>query len=125
MATAKKTTKKTSTRKCGPKKCATKKASPKKKVTAKKTAAKKPAVKAKAKTTAKKTTSKKTAAKKVNAPTATDQVLKVIKRFKKGVSVPGIKERTGFEDKAIRNIVARAYKQGKIKRVDKGLYAGG
>jgi hypothetical protein len=102
MATAKRMTKKkTSARKCGPKKCATKKAASKNKVAARKTATRKAA-----------------------APTATDQVLKVIKRFKKGVSVPAIRERTGLKDKQIRNIVTRAHKNGKIKRVDRGLYAG-
>lgn len=104
MATTKKAKKKTSARKCGTRKCATKKAAPAKKVAAKKTAA------------------KKAPAKKAAAPTATDQVLKVVKRFKKGVNVPGIVERTGLGDKTVRNIIARTYKQGKIKRVDRGLY---
>jgi hypothetical protein len=111
MAATKKTTKKSTAKKCGPGKCATSKATSKKKVTAKKATAKKGPIKAKT-------------GKKTNTPTATEQVLKVIKRFKKGVSVPAIRERTGLEDKQIRNIVTRAHKQGKIKRVDRGLYAG-
>jgi predicted transcriptional regulator of viral defense system len=74
---------------------------------------------------AKKVVAKKAPAKKKAAPTATDQVLKIIGRFKKGVGVPAIKEKTGFDDKKVRNIVARAFKQGKIKRVGRGLYVGG
>lgn len=58
------------------------------------------------------------------APTATEQVLKIIKRFKKGVDVPTLMKRTGFEDKKIRHIIYRAHKRGKIKRVGKGLYVG-
>jgi predicted transcriptional regulator of viral defense system len=95
-------------------------------VAAKKTA-RKPAVKAKAtkKTVAKKKVTKKAPAKKKAAAlTATDQVLKVIKRYKKGVGVPAIKEKTGLGDKTVRNILARAFKLKKIKRAGRGLYVG-
>ena len=68
-------------------------------------------------------TARKTAAKK-QVPTATDQVLKIIKRFKKGVGVPALVQRTGLEDKSIRNIIYRAHKQGKIRRIEEGLYVG-
>lgn len=68
-------------------------------------------------------TARKTPAKK-QVPTATDQVLKIIKRFKKGVGVQVLVQRTGLEDKRIRDIIYRAHKQGKIKRVSKGLYVG-
>jgi hypothetical protein len=61
---------------------------------------------------------------KKKAPTATDQVLKIIKRSKKGVDVPTLAKKTGFEDKKVRGIVYRAVKQGKIKRAGRGLYAG-
>jgi len=64
------------------------------------------------------------AKKKAAAPTATDQLLKIIKRSKKGVDVATLKKRTGFEDRKIRNIVYKATKQGKIKRVGTGLYTG-
>lgn len=69
-----------------------------------------------------KTTRKAPAKKKGAALTATDQVLKIIKRSKKGVDAPTLIEKTGFEDKKIRNILFRASKQGKIKRVGRGAY---
>ncbi|MBW2196182.1 MAG: hypothetical protein JRF37_11790, partial [Deltaproteobacteria bacterium] len=56
--------------------------------------------------------------------TDTDQVLKVIRRFKNGVGFSVIKDRTGLGDITVRNIVARVYKQGKVKRVGKGMYVG-
>ncbi len=56
--------------------------------------------------------------------TATDVVLAAIKRSKKGVDVESLKAKTGFEDKKLRNIVHRLYKQGKIKRVRRGTYVG-
>jgi len=112
----------------------------KKKATAKKSAAKKSAAKRKAgkkaparsaagkakvakKRVAKKV-AKKAPARKAATPTATDQVLKIIGRSTKGVDVTTLKNKTGFEDKKVRNILARAYKQKKIKRVEKGIYAG-
>jgi len=80
---------------------------------------------------AKKTTSKpvkrsplqKAPAKKKTAqPTASDQVLKIIKRSKKGVNAATLVEKTGFDLKKVRNILQRTYKEGKIKRADKGIY---
>jgi len=56
--------------------------------------------------------------------TATDQILRIIKRFKKGVDVPTLKEKTGFDDKKVRNIVFRASKEGKIKKSGRGIYVG-
>lgn len=80
--------------------------------------------KAKAKTTKKAPAKKKGAVKKTAALTATDQAVKIIKRSKKGVDVPTLKKKTGFEDKKIRNILNRASKQGKIKRAGRGIYVG-
>jgi hypothetical protein len=54
--------------------------------------------------------------------TTTVQVLGVIKRYKKGVGVPTLKEKTGFNDKKVRNVIYRALKAGKIKRSGRGLY---
>ncbi len=85
-------------------------------------AAKKP--KAKAKTTKKARTKKAPAKKKATAPNATDQVLNIIKRSKKGVDVPTLIKKTGFDDKKVRNIINRTLKQGKIKRVGRGVYVG-
>ena len=90
------------------------------KAAVKKTATRK-TVKAKV---AKKAPVKKVAAKKAIQTTATDQILKIVKRFKKGVDVPTLKERTGFDDKKVRNIVFRASKEGKIKKSGRGIYVG-
>ena len=54
--------------------------------------------------------------------TATNQVLQIIHRSNKGVDVPALIKKTGLEDKQIRNIVFKAFKQGKIKRVSRGTY---
>ena len=60
--------------------------------------------------------------KKTAQPTSTDQVLKIIKRSKKGVTAATLMAKTGYDLKKVRNILQRAYKQGKIKRADKGIY---
>ncbi len=65
---------------------------------------------------------RKRVAKKAAAGTATDKVLGIIKRSKKGVDVPILIKKTGLEDKQIRNIVFRAFKQKKIKRSGRGTY---
>lgn len=88
-------------------------------------AAKKPkrkVVKAKAKraVAARKPTRRKKAA----SMTATEQVLKIIGRSRKGVDVPKLKAKTGFNDKKVRNIVFRASKEGKITKVGRGIYVG-
>ena len=76
----------------------------------------------KAKTT-KKAPAKKAPAKRGAAkPTATDQVLNIINRSKKGVNAATLMKKTGFNLKKVTNILQRTYKQGKIKRVDKGVY---
>jgi hypothetical protein len=90
-----------------------KKANVKKKVTAK-------PVKAK---TTKRTLAKKAPAKKRAAKlTATDQVLKIINKSKKGVNIKTLMKKTGFNQKKVTNILQRTFKQGKIKRVGKGIY---
>ena len=68
---------------------------------------------------------KKPAVKKKTAkPTATDEVLKIVRRSKKGVNTATLMKKTGFNQKKISNIIHRCYTQGKIKRVGKGLYMG-
>jgi len=57
--------------------------------------------------------------------TATEQVLKIIRRSRKGVDVPTIRAKTGFDDKKVRNIIFRTSKEGKIKKIDRGIYVGG
>ena len=94
------------------------KAKPTKKIAAKKTphpAKRAPAKKAPAKTAP---------AKKAAPPTATDEILKIIRRSKKGVDAPTLIKKTGFNQKKVRNILFRTYKQGKIKRMEKGIYIG-
>lgn len=84
---------------------------------------KKKAVK-KAKVVKKAAAKKAPAKKKVSQVTATDKILKIVKRSKKGVDVPTLKKKTGFDDKKVRNIVFRASKEGKIKKSGRGIYVG-
>ena len=68
---------------------------------------------------------KKTVAKKpVGKPSATptSKVLTLMKRYKKGIAISKLKERSGLNDKQISNILHRASKEGKIKRVARGVY---
>lgn len=93
-------------------------------------AVKKRKTKTKAKTTRRKAVAikrtgakKKVAAKKrAGALTATDKVLSIIKRSKKGVDAPTLIKKTRLKDKQIRNILFRASQQRKIKRVGRGIY---
>ena len=80
--------------------------------------------KAKTKVKAKAAKKKAPAKKKAAAPTATDQILKIVKRSKKGVDVPALMKNSGFDEKKVRNIVSRAFSQGKIKRTGRGVYVG-
>ena len=64
------------------------------------------------------------AKKKAAKVTATDQVLNIINRSKKGVDTATLMKKTGFDQKKVRNILNRTFKQGKIKRADKGIYVG-
>jgi hypothetical protein len=63
-----------------------------------------------------------TKARKTKKLTATAEVLKVIKGHKKGVDIPKLKKKTGFADTKIRAIIYRASKEGKIKRLSRGVY---
>ena len=81
--------------------------------------------KVKAKTARKAPAEKKPVAKKKAAKlTATDQVVNIIKRSKKGVDAPMLMKKTRLPDKTVRNILFRAGKQGKIKRAGRGVYVG-
>ena len=76
-------------------------------------------------TTTKRSLTKKAPAKKKTAqPTATDQVLNIIKRSKKGVNTATLMTKTGFDQRKIWSIINRASKAGKIKRAGKGIYLG-
>ncbi|MGD2186180.1 MAG: hypothetical protein PVI71_08630 [Desulfobacterales bacterium] len=67
---------------------------------------------------------KTTPRKKAPTMTATEQILRIVRRSRKGVDVPRLKAKTGFDDKKVRNIVFRASKEGKIKKVGRGIYVG-
>ena len=54
--------------------------------------------------------------------TDTDQVLAIVNRYKKGVDTATVMKKTGFDQKKVRNIIFRTYKQGKLTRADKGIY---
>jgi hypothetical protein len=77
----------------------------------------------KTKTKAKAVITKKAAVKAAKI-TDTDQVLAIIHRSKKGVDTATLMKKTGFNQKKVRNIIFRTYKQGKITRVEKGIYVG-
>ena len=83
-------------------------------------ASKPKAAKAKPAKKAPKAPAKKTAVK----VTATDQVLTIINRSKKGVDTATLMKKTGFNQKKVTNILQRTFKAGKIKRADTGIYIG-
>ncbi len=95
------------------------KAKPVKAIAVKKTHVKKAAVK---KVAAKKAAPKKASSKKVAPATAADTVLAIIKRFKKGVNVSTLIEKTGFNKRKIYNNVKVLKKRGKIKSEVRGVY---
>ena len=71
---------------------------------------------------------KKASARKRSAPktrsqmTDSEKVLQTIKKYKTGADMAKLTARTGFEDKKIRNIVFRLNKNGKVKRIGRGVY---
>ena len=81
--------------------------------------------KAKAKTKAKpvkRAVPKKAVGRKAKKVTATDSVLAVINRSKNGVNTARLKQKTGFDEIKIRNIVFRLKKQKRITSKPKGVY---
>ena len=54
--------------------------------------------------------------------TAQDVVLDVVKHFKNGAGFKDIKEKTGYEDKKLRNIIYRLNNLGLIERISRGKY---
>jgi predicted Rossmann fold nucleotide-binding protein DprA/Smf involved in DNA uptake len=65
---------------------------------------------------------KKAIAKKPAKLSASDTVLAIIKRSRKGVDRDTLAKKTGFKDSNIRTILYRLSKQGKIKSEPKGIY---
>jgi len=51
-----------------------------------------------------------------------DTVVGIVRRSRKGVTVAQIKEKTGFDDKQIRNFINKARRQGGIKSQNRGVY---
>ncbi|MDZ7583057.1 MAG: hypothetical protein U5R30_21375 [Deltaproteobacteria bacterium] len=54
--------------------------------------------------------------------TAVNQVLEAIRGFKQGAGLPDIREKTGFDEKKVRNIIFRLSKSGVIQRQSRGVY---
>jgi transcriptional repressor NrdR len=98
-----------------------KKAGGKKSKSAKKSAAKKKATRKKSRLKKKVSARRKVAGKIIKA-TATDTVFGIINRFKRGVDIPKLKDRTGFDGSKIGNILYQLSNQGKIKKISRGVY---
>jgi len=62
------------------------------------------------------------AAKKPTRLSASETVLAIIKRSRKGIDTATLKKKTGFEGRKVGDIIFRLRKQGKIKSERKGLY---
>jgi predicted Rossmann fold nucleotide-binding protein DprA/Smf involved in DNA uptake len=56
--------------------------------------------------------------------TYTDKVLAIIKKSKKGVNTDTLMEKTGLDRDQVHQIIFKAHKQGKITRIEKGIYVG-
>ena len=70
----------------------------------------------------KKVVSKKTTAKKTVKLTAADTLFGIIKKYKKGIDVATLMEKTGFNRRKIYDNVKLLKKQGKIKSAGIGVY---
>ncbi len=65
---------------------------------------------------------RKTSAKKKTSKTATDTVLSIIKRNKKGINTSTLEQKTNFDAIKVRNIIFRLKRQGKIQSKSRGIY---
>ncbi len=65
---------------------------------------------------------KKAVTKKSAKLSASETVLAIIKRGRKGVDKATLRNKTGFEGRKIRDLIYKLKKQGKIKTEGKGLY---
>jgi len=54
--------------------------------------------------------------------TAAEMVFNIVKKEKKPVNFKILKEKSGFDDKKLRNIIFRLHSTGQIKRVERGCY---
>jgi uncharacterized Zn finger protein len=94
------------------------------KASSEKTGLKKTAKSHDVKTREKKPDKKSSAKSKSIGLTDTAQILNIIKRSKKGVDVSILKQKTGFNEIKIRNVIYKARKEGIIKRTGRGIYLG-
>jgi predicted Rossmann fold nucleotide-binding protein DprA/Smf involved in DNA uptake len=86
-------------------------------------ATKKPKPKAKVKAKpARKAPARKPVSKKPAKITAFDSVLGIVQKSKDEVTTAQIKNKTGFSNKKIYDIINRAKKQGKVKAIKRGVY---
>jgi len=83
---------------------------------------KKPKAKAFKAKAVKKVPKKRVIVRKAAPPTAADKIFTIIKRSKKGVNTVTLMKKTGYERKAVSNVIYKLTKQGKIKTVAKGVY---
>jgi hypothetical protein len=70
----------------------------------------------------KKDSARKPAVRKTGKETPKDEVLKTIKRYKKGIDIATLIKITGVNDSTARTIVYRAVREGTIKRIRRGVY---
>jgi hypothetical protein len=67
-------------------------------------------------------TGKNRGAAKIGAVTALDTVFDIIQKAPEGSSFKDIQNKTGYDDKKIRNVIFRLNKMEKIKRKSRGIY---
>jgi hypothetical protein len=60
--------------------------------------------------------------KKVSKKTLSDSVVRFIRGSEEGITTAALKEKTGLAESQIWSIVNRAEKQGKIKKIKRGIY---
>ena len=70
----------------------------------------------------KKESARKPAVRKTRKESPKDEVLKTIKRYKKGIDIATLIKTTGVNDSTVRTIVYRGVKEGTIKRLRRGVY---
>ena len=88
------------------------------------TSSEKTGLKKTAKSAVAKTRTKKPAKRKIAGLTDTAQILNIIKRTRKGIDVATLKQKTGFDEKKIRDMIYKAHKEGIIRRAGRGIYMG-
>ena len=59
---------------------------------------------------------------KATPKTATDAVLSIIRRSKKGINTSTLEQKTNFDAIKVRNIIFRLKRQGKIESESRGIY---